>query len=65
MEAKLKSAEWALENDLSVIICNGKRPNTILASLNGENVGTFFTNSTANLNNSIASTLENLTLKGI
>lgn len=44
MESKITAAEYALKNDCSVIICNGKQQNAIVDCLNGKKVGTFFTN---------------------
>ena len=62
MESKIKAAGWAVENDCSVLICNGKMPNAILKSVNGEKIGTFFTNSESGFLGS--SSLENITIKG-
>lgn len=42
MESKISSANFALDNNCSVIICNGKQQNAIVDSLNGKKVGTFF-----------------------
>ena len=43
MEAKIDSAEYALDHDCSVIICNGKKNNVVLDCVQGKKVGTFFT----------------------
>ncbi|CAF0719134.1 unnamed protein product [Brachionus calyciflorus] len=55
MESKIAAAEFALENNCSVIICNGKQQNAILDSLNGKKIGTFFSNSVSSM-----ATVENL-----
>ena len=47
MESKLNAAKFAVENNCSVIICNGKKSNAILDSVKGKKVGTFFTSETA------------------
>lgn len=44
MESKIIAAEYALKNDCSVIICNGKQQNAIIDCIKGKKVGTFFTN---------------------
>ncbi len=44
MESKINAAKFALENNVSVIICNGKKQNAIVDSVKGKKVGTFFTN---------------------
>lgn len=44
MAAKVQAANWALENNCSVVICNGGRENAILDSINGKRIGTFFAN---------------------
>lgn len=61
MESKLIAAEYALKNDCSVLICNGKQQNAIVDSLNGKKIGTFFSNQP---NGSLA-TVENLAIKGL
>lgn len=42
MESKIDSAEYALDNDCSVIICNGKKNNVILDCVRGKKSGNFF-----------------------
>jgi len=42
MESKVKSAMWALDHGSSVVICNGMKHNTIRKIIDGEKVGTFF-----------------------
>lgn len=43
MQTKVKSALWALRRGTSVVICNGSRADTLTRVINGERVGTFFT----------------------
>eukprot|EP00096_Caligus_rogercresseyi_P001603 TRINITY_DN1268_c0_g1_i11.p1 TRINITY_DN1268_c0_g1~~TRINITY_DN1268_c0_g1_i11.p1 ORF type:complete len:759 (-),score=245.31 TRINITY_DN1268_c0_g1_i11:599-2875(-) len=43
MESKVKSASWACNNGVSVVICNGMKHNTIQKVIGGEKLGTFFT----------------------
>ncbi len=43
MESKVKSALWALENGVSVVICNGMKYNTIRKIMRGNKIGSFFT----------------------
>jgi delta-1-pyrroline-5-carboxylate synthetase len=43
MESKVKSAMWALEHGSSVVICNGMKHNSIRKIIDGQKVGTFFT----------------------
>lgn len=45
MESKIRAACYALENDCTVVICNGKLQNSIVDCVNGKNVGTLFSNS--------------------
>lgn len=60
MESKINAASFAVDNDCSVIICNGKLQNAIVDSVRGKKVGTFFTN---NLEiNSLS--VENMALQG-
>lgn len=42
MESKIKAASYAVENDCSVVICNGKLPNAIVDTVRGKKIGTFF-----------------------
>ena len=49
MESKIKAAEFALNHDCNVIICNGKVANAISDSIKGNKVGTFFTNEVSNV----------------
>ena len=49
MESKINSAEYALDNNCSVVICNGKRNNVILDCMHGKKVGTFFTYESSSL----------------
>ena len=44
MESKVKAATWALENNCSVVICNGQHESAITRILNGKKIGTFFSN---------------------
>jgi len=44
MESKVKSALWALDHGVSVVICNGMQYNTIRKIYAGERTGSFFTN---------------------
>lgn len=44
MDSKVQAATWALEHDVSVVICNGFRENAIRDIVNGKKIGTFFTN---------------------
>ena len=44
MESKIAAASWAVENDCSVVICNGETENAITDTVNGKKVGTFFSN---------------------
>ena len=46
MESKVKSALWALEHGSSVVICNGMRHNSIRKIIDGQKIGTFFTQAT-------------------
>ena len=43
MQAKVRSALWALKKGTSVVICNGSTSGVISRVVNGEQVGTFFT----------------------
>ena len=58
MESKIDSAEFALDNNCSVLICNGKRNNVILDCVNGKKVGTFFTHDSSSVS------VENLAKNG-
>lgn len=42
MQQKVVAATWALENDCSVVICNGAYENAIVGTINGNRIGTFF-----------------------
>lgn len=44
MQLKIKSSLWALKRGTSVVICNGSAPNVISRVVEGDRVGTFFTN---------------------
>ncbi len=44
MESKVKAATWAVENDCSVVICNGAHENAIIGVVNGKKIGTHFSN---------------------
>ncbi len=46
MESKVKSAMWALDHGSSVVICNGMKYNTIRKIIDGEKIGTFFSQAT-------------------
>lgn len=43
MDSKVKSAAWALERGVCVVICNGMQDNAIKTILAGRRIGTFFT----------------------
>lgn len=43
MQSKVKSALWALKKGTSVVICNGGSPGVISRVVEGQKVGTFFT----------------------
>ena len=43
MESKVKSAAWALDRGVSVVICNGTEEQAINKIISGKRVGTFFT----------------------
>ena len=45
MESKVKSAAWALDRGVSVVICNGTEDQAINKIMNGKRIGTFFTQS--------------------
>jgi delta-1-pyrroline-5-carboxylate synthetase len=62
MAAKVQAANWALENNCSVVICNGGRENAILDTINGKRIGTFFANVVDE--NKDAVPIETQTLKG-
>lgn len=42
MQQKVNAAAWALDNDCSVVICNGAREDAIVGTINGKRIGTFF-----------------------
>jgi glutamate 5-kinase len=42
MKSKVQAATWALENDCSVVICNGGLEDAIVGTINGKRIGTFF-----------------------
>ncbi|XP_060076959.1 delta-1-pyrroline-5-carboxylate synthase-like [Ylistrum balloti] len=43
MESKVRAATWALENGVSVVICNGMENRAIVNIIDGKKIGTFFT----------------------
>lgn len=43
MESKVRAATWALENGVSVVICNGTENRAIVNIIDGKKIGTFFT----------------------
>jgi Glutamate 5-kinase len=43
--AKVKSAAWALDRGVCVVICNGMQDHAIKRILSGRRIGTFFTES--------------------
>lgn len=45
MQAKVRSALWALKKGTSVVICNGSSAGIITGVVNGDRLGTFFTES--------------------
>lgn len=47
MESKVKSAFWALDRGVSVVICNGSEEKAISKVISGKQIGTFFTNATS------------------
>ena len=53
MESKISAARFALENNCSVVICNGKKQNAIVDIVKGKKVGTFFTNEAQGISNEI------------
>ena len=61
MESKIQAASFAIKNDCSVIVCNGKQPNVIVDCVKGKKIGTFFT---SNIENNMQS-VESLALQGI
>lgn len=50
MESKIKSALWALKRGTSVVICNGKKDESILKIVEGERIGTFIAEVDENAN---------------
>lgn len=44
MESKVKAATYALDNNCSVVICNGQKENGITGIISGKKIGTFFSN---------------------
>lgn len=42
MESKIAASSWALQHDCSVVICNGQQENAITNTINGKQIGTFF-----------------------
>jgi delta-1-pyrroline-5-carboxylate synthetase len=45
LRLKVKSAAWALDRGVCVVICNGMQDNAIKTILHGRRIGTFFTGS--------------------
>ncbi|GFG32745.1 hypothetical protein Cfor_03647, partial [Coptotermes formosanus] len=45
MDSKVKSAAWALDRGVCVVICNGMQDHAIKTILSGRRIGTFFTES--------------------
>lgn len=43
MDSKVRSAAWALEKGVSVVICNGMAENAVRDIIGGRKLGTFFT----------------------
>lgn len=39
----MKAATWAVQNGVSVVICNGTEEKALLNIIKGKQVGTFFT----------------------
>lgn len=62
MQSKVQSATWALDNNCSVVICNGQRENAIIDIVNGKRIGTFFTHSSEQ--SSCENTVEKLAVDG-
>ena len=62
MSSKVQAAAWALDNNCSVVICNGQHENAIVDIINGKRVGTFFTNE--DVSASTTPTVEEVALKG-
>ncbi|XP_050546804.1 delta-1-pyrroline-5-carboxylate synthase isoform X2 [Daktulosphaira vitifoliae] len=44
MDSKVRSATWALNRGVSVVICNGMQEKAIKSIISGRKIGTFFTN---------------------
>lgn len=57
MQAKVKSALWALKKGTSVVICNGDSSDILNRVVHGEKVGTFFTEDCSESESSILATL--------
>ena len=67
MQSKVQAATWALNNDCSVVICNGKKENAIIDIIEGKTIGTCFTNiESSSDSNSFANYIsaQNLASKG-
>lgn len=62
MQSKVQAANWALENNCSVVICNGSHENAIMDTINGKRIGTFFAN--VAIDSSDVIPIETQTLKG-
>lgn len=60
MESKIRAASFAVKNNCSVIICNGRLENAIIDSVKGKKIGTFITNE-IEMN---ARSVENMALQG-
>lgn len=58
MDSKVRSATWALDRGVSVVICNGTQDKAIKTIIEGRKVGTFFTES-AGSTNSVEQMAEN------
>ena len=66
MQSKVQAASWALDNNCSVVICNGKQENAITDTLKGKRIGTYFTNvETVNSNVVNIGSVEALASKGL
>ena len=53
MSSKFKSALWALDKGVGVVICNGTQYKAIQSILAGKRIGTFFTDSNMIVDNNV------------
>ena len=67
MQAKVQAASWALDQKISVVICNGARENAITDIVKGKKIGTFFTTKALDAvhgNSSSGANVESVAAKG-